>query len=97
MAYERDGSVATDDGRSATSLRRIAQRQAMAPGCWREGPDFAVAGRKDNVDALSGLFERWPQAGLVKQHVALDGTSRPTHKAADSQLGRVVATGPGSG
>ena len=82
------------------SSRRIAQRLhediAFRVLAANNTPDFRTISdfRKDNVDALSGLFVQVPalcqQAGLVKLgHVALDGTkvkaNASKHKAMSYQ------------
>ena len=65
-------------------------------------PDFRTISdfRKDNVDALSGLFVQvlalCQQAGLVKLgHVALDGTkvkaNASKHKPESTEGGRLVS------
>ena len=76
--------------RGGVVLSRIAQRlHDRLQGVGGEHtPDFRTISdfRKDNLDALSGLFIQvlalCQQSGLVKLgHVALDGTTRPTHRS----------------
>ena len=106
MMVKRVATATAWGWRDAASPSVSTRTRLQGVGCEQQGTFGPSHFRKDNVDALSGLFVQvlalCQQAGLVKLgHVALDGTkvkaNASKHKAKTDEGEGSAVGGGGSG